>query len=137
MGQREEIINKIVDFGLKNAADLFLELEGEFYPFGIIMDKDASISPFYNENDSEFPDSNELIQDLRKSLKAYLLKYNSLGAAICYLASKKIDELEFDLLVLELFFRGDPLPETYYFIIEIEESSHTFIVHEKIDYGRL
>jgi hypothetical protein len=53
--------------------------------------------------------------------------------ALCYLASKKVNDLEYDLLVLEIIFKDQSALEEFWFIIEIDNENHTFKVHAKID----
>lgn len=130
---RDLIISKITEYAIGNSLALFLEMEGEFYPYGIIIDSDQSIVPFYVVKENDFPDPENLIIDLKKELNEYVLNQNCLSVALCYLASKKVNDLEYDLLVLEIIFKDQSALEEFWFIIEIDNENHTFKVHAKID----
>ncbi len=127
----------ISQYAISNSLGLFIELEGEFYPYGIVVDDSGNISPFYFHDGEEFRDSKKLISDLKRELSNYLLNYNVTATALCYLASKKIEGIEYDLLVLEIILRDVPAINEFWFIIEIDKENNIFHVHEKIDLNKL
>lgn len=53
-------------------AKHFLEESGEFYPFGAIMLEDSEIKPLSASTGEEYPDSNILIQLLKKDISSRL-----------------------------------------------------------------
>ncbi len=127
----------ISQFAVANSLGLFMELEGEFYPYGITIQDEKTINPFYYYKGEEFPSSKELIIDLRRELSVYLQKGECIAVAVCYLASKKIDETEHDLLVLEIVFNDGSPAKEFWFIIEIDAVDNIFHVHERIDLDNL
>lgn len=127
----------ISQFAVNNSLKLFMELQGEFYPYGITLVDEQTVSPFYYYKGEEFPNSKELVVDLRRELSAYLKKINCIAVAVCYLASKKFDEIEYDLLVLEVAFNDSSPEKEIWFIIDIDKVDNIFHIHERIDLDNL
>jgi len=130
----EAIIKQLTDYALKNSLRLFKEMEGNLHPYGIVMDQDGNTIPFYDPYEEEFPDSGEVLAGLRNALYDHMDRYDYRGSALCYMASKMMNGIEYDLLVLEFFFSDRSLHYMHWHVIEIHDDNHTFTVHDKIDY---
>lgn len=64
-------------------ARLFLTDAGEFYPFGVIVKIDGSLSPVGVQMDNDHPDSTEVLEMLQESILQSLKNKEAVAGAIC------------------------------------------------------
>lgn len=75
-------------------AKYFLEEEGEFYPYGTVIDAELQIKPLGYYSEQEYPEPAQVLNDLETAVREGLSNGKYLAASIGVMVMIKADEQE-------------------------------------------
>lgn len=118
---------------IQNAKALFKELEGEFYPFGYVSTDDRSFTPYYVAFDDEFPDVNEVMQEIATALISDIQKDKFTQGALCSFCTKTMDGVVFEFLDIKtLNDKGES--KDYTVLMDPDYKNYTFELIETFEH---
>ncbi len=118
---------------IENAKGLFHEIEGEFYPFGMVTDNSNLPLPYYLKIDDEYPNKTTLFNDLIFNLYQDISNNKYSEVSVCALASRHFEGHDDDLLDIKIL-TNNGLEKDYLIIIDTDYNNYSFEVIEIMDF---
>jgi hypothetical protein len=108
--------------GVKEYSKVFLETMGGFYPFAISLQMDKQIVSIGASDGSDFPESQDLIYLLEKSISNEIIEKKYILAAICIdvFIHEKIEDVDTKKDAIEIRFVSSSYRKTVQLVYELD-----------------
>ncbi|WP_165045746.1 hypothetical protein [Dysgonomonas sp. ZJ709] len=110
---------------VKKLSSIFFEDMGGFYPFAFAMERDRQIVSIGASDGGEFPESQDLINLLEKSIFEDIMKGQYILAAICIdvFINTNIKEIDMKEDAIEMRFISSTYRKTVQLIYELDSNN--------------